>query len=704
MNKLLLFLATGLACVATDSQAISVGPGGAGPFTFDTLPAVGDFSSRGLGGSSGGINSVAAMDAAVETLSNTVFISSLVSSPGNPPDALAGPAQWASDGHYLQTRPTGVAASAIMATLVNHSGSAKSALILDYDLTVVAPMAEEIYGHLVYYSMTGKANSWVQIPSISNEASDNTEGSYHKNATLDLSATPWANGATMYLLWIDDNGSGTPDGAMEIDNMVFSFPDQPPVISQQPANITVTEGTVGTLTVLAGGTPPLSYQWYQGTAPGGTAVPGANSAVFSVTNTAGSGVNWTWPSDAGNYYVVVTGTVGSPVTSAGAHVTVTRDTTAPKFLYALADETDLTLIKVFLSEPLDPNNSTPGVVQDTFTWNIDSTALGAESPASIDYTNGATVILLHLDAPRDTTSAYQVVNVVDLFDRASSPNKLAANTTIVVNCFEQEIVAMDAVWRYLDNDTDPGNSWLAPGFNDTSWLSGPGPFDGKLSGAGMPPYQGDANNCRPQTYYNLGSVGTCIQLISPVTGIDAPSFYFRTHFYYPGPPTQAILNLNGKFDDSAVVYLNGEELERVGDFPPPPAPIPRGVFGTSLGGRIVNDTDPQDTAQFIFPASLAQGDNLLAVMLLQGYSTSSDVTMGLRVVAWSQSELIIPPTLAFTYIDGTLQLTWSSGVLQTNSFLGQESGWADLAGAASPFTLNNVPGATPKRLFYRLRP
>src|SRR5438132_6424711 len=166
MNKLLLYLVTALACVPADSQAISVGPGGAGPFAFDTLPAVGDFSSRALGGGSGGITTPAQMDAAVETLSNTVFNVALVSSPGNPPAALNGPAQWASDGHYLQTRPTTVAASAIMATLVNHSGSTKNALVLDYDLTVVAPMAEEIYGHLVYFSMTGATNSWVQIPSI----------------------------------------------------------------------------------------------------------------------------------------------------------------------------------------------------------------------------------------------------------------------------------------------------------------------------------------------------------------------------------------------------------------------------------------------------------------------------------------------------------------------------------------------------------
>src|SRR5260221_402881 len=42
---------------------------------------------------------------------------------------------------------------------------------------------------------------------------------------------------------------------------VFSQILTPPTITTQPANLTVSAGTPATFTVVAGGTPPLSYQW-----------------------------------------------------------------------------------------------------------------------------------------------------------------------------------------------------------------------------------------------------------------------------------------------------------------------------------------------------------------------------------------------------------------------------------------------------------
>jgi len=224
LNKLLCCTVAALACLANNSLAISVSNTGIATITFDVQPAVTDFSSRTWSGGAADFLTAAAMDTAVKTNSASLFNVALTASTANPPAALNGPAQWSSTGFYIQTRPTGIAGTMILATLVNNSGASRNAVTVDYDFTVVAPVAEEIKGHLVYYSMTGQPNSWVQISSISNQASDNTAGTYHKNATLDLSATPWAIGASMYLLWADDNGSGTPDGAMQIDNFDISFP------------------------------------------------------------------------------------------------------------------------------------------------------------------------------------------------------------------------------------------------------------------------------------------------------------------------------------------------------------------------------------------------------------------------------------------------------------------------------------------------
>ena len=87
-----------------------------------------------------------------------------------------------------------------------------------------------------------------------------------------------------------------------------------PSITTQPTSQTVAPGTAVTLTVGAGGTPPLSFQWYQGVS-GATTFPvaGANANAF----TAGAVTTST------NYWVQVTNGCGTK-NSDTASITVTR--------------------------------------------------------------------------------------------------------------------------------------------------------------------------------------------------------------------------------------------------------------------------------------------------------------------------------------------------------------------------------------------
>jgi gliding motility-associated-like protein len=83
----------------------------------------------------------------------------------------------------------------------------------------------------------------------------------------------------------------------------------PPVITAQPANLSaVRKGSSQTFSVEAGGTGPLSYQWYKS----GIHIEavGTNSSSYTISSVA--------PTDAGYYYVVVKndcGTVTSKVSS-----------------------------------------------------------------------------------------------------------------------------------------------------------------------------------------------------------------------------------------------------------------------------------------------------------------------------------------------------------------------------------------------------
>src|SRR5439155_1168816 len=173
----------------------------------------------------------------------------------------------------------------------------------------------------------------------------------------------------MYVLWADDNAAASGDnvgepheGCYTIDNIIFAthtIGTMPPTIVQQPVGTNVNERQVARLNVTATGTAPLSYQWYKGNPPSGVAVAGATSDIFFVTNTAGSGRAYSVPSDSGKYYVIVTGAANPPATSTAVTVTVTADTTAPRFTYAVCDSADLSLIKVFLSEPVQNPNPVP---------------------------------------------------------------------------------------------------------------------------------------------------------------------------------------------------------------------------------------------------------------------------------------------------------------------------------------------------------
>lgn len=83
----------------------------------------------------------------------------------------------------------------------------------------------------------------------------------------------------------------------------------PPSITQQPTSLTITQGNNASFMVIAGGDPPLSYQWRFN----GNDLADATSASLTITNAQAA--------DAGNYDVVVLNNVGS-VTSAVATLTV----------------------------------------------------------------------------------------------------------------------------------------------------------------------------------------------------------------------------------------------------------------------------------------------------------------------------------------------------------------------------------------------
>ena len=86
---------------------------------------------------------------------------------------------------------------------------------------------------------------------------------------------------------------------------------EPPVITWQPADVTVDEGSSFALSVTASGTEPLAYQWFKD----GTVIEGATTSVYEVTTAQ--------TSDSGSYTVTVSNTAGKAESST-ALVTVNK--------------------------------------------------------------------------------------------------------------------------------------------------------------------------------------------------------------------------------------------------------------------------------------------------------------------------------------------------------------------------------------------
>ena len=130
------------------------------------------------------------------------------------------------------------------------------------------------------------------------------------NYTLNITGLQ-TNDAGHYWL-VASNEAGVTTGIVATVSIIV-----PPSIILQPTNQTWIFGSNSSLTVVATGTEPLSYQWYFGAAPltDGGRISGSASSTLSVSNVQ--------TFDAGNYSVVITNFAGS-TTSITSLVTVVQ--------------------------------------------------------------------------------------------------------------------------------------------------------------------------------------------------------------------------------------------------------------------------------------------------------------------------------------------------------------------------------------------
>ena len=208
----------------------------------------------------------------------------------------------------------------------------------------------------VSFTQFGSAYTVLSSPSWSAAASVTGE-----TYTYDLSSiTSLANASAIYIRLVVNsataiNGSavGTA-GSSRIDNMnVFGTIAGPPQIITQPPNTTNFFGDTATITVVAGGDAPLSYQWFTNSTPLTALTDGSSGyGLGTIAGTTNSTLTLTFlnTNQTGNYRVVVSNLLNS-VTSSVVHLQVNiRPTIVTNIAYlhklhdanfALTDKTNL---------------------------------------------------------------------------------------------------------------------------------------------------------------------------------------------------------------------------------------------------------------------------------------------------------------------------------------------------------------------------
>ena len=271
---------------------------------FSVLPLVTEWVGGSVAGGAGDLTNVVALHQAATNLNAADFTAQFGTSTNNPPAAANSPV-WCSSGGYLQTCPTGVRFQVMIAKLVNDTGADANTLTVSYDFRQ-GSTNEEVDGWLTYYSVAaGVPGSWRPIYALWTNAPGG-----RLSATVILES-PWSNSGTLCLLWVDDNGSPSPDTGNQMENFsaTATMVASPVAIITQPASALVLANMPASFSVAVAGSTP-HYRWYHGSTPVGT-----DSATYAIASAQ--------PGDAGDYFVMVSNNFNR-VTSTVATLVVTQ--------------------------------------------------------------------------------------------------------------------------------------------------------------------------------------------------------------------------------------------------------------------------------------------------------------------------------------------------------------------------------------------
>ena len=276
---------------------------------------------------------------------------------------------------------------------------------------------------------------------------------------------------------------------------------------------------------------------------------------------------------------------------------------------------------------------------------------------------------------------YQILSTVGGSQFVSSNFFFVTTNYLLTNA----VFDLTNTWTYTSANLD-GVNWTTPTYSDAAWDgSGPGALWVDLRG----PNAMDDISIPLQTEMSLNLD----------TGYPYTTYYLRTHFNYTNDLSGAAFQVEAYLDDGAVLYLNGNEINRL-FMPAYPTPIYNATLAASYACSSGDASCPVD---FVVPAgvltNLVQGDNVLAVEV-HNYSTGSpDITFAMSLAI--TRPYVSSPPLSMVSSNGITTINWTRGGFTLQQANSPNGPWVDVPGPviSSPFT----PPVGNGTCFYRLK-
>ena len=171
-------------------------------------------------------------------------------------------------------------------------------------------------------------------------------------------------------------------------------------------------------------------------------------------------------------------------------------------------------------------------------------------------------------------------------------------------------------WRYLDDGSDQGTAWQAPGFNDASWKSG-----------------------RPKFGFGVNEIDTSISYGSSSSNKYVTTYFRKTVNLTEAPVAAALYT---RLDDGAVVYVNGVEATRDN--------MPTGPVGSTTFAASDRSRSSGDNSRYlaIDPTLLHAGTNTIAIEVHLASRSASSMQLLPTFVAYTDGPPNQAPSASFS--------------------------------------------------------